>query len=154
MLLVVAWLAAALYAVVRSVCAWSATASAAWVVPLTVPGGKPEIAVPGLTPRSPVSTEEPVFVTLWPARTAKLPAVPRSTAVAAALALPGTSASTRTSTPRVKVDIAMAEAASPRLRRAVGIFKFIKVPNFVRDFREGFMAEPDIGSIVSALEPY
>jgi hypothetical protein len=112
MALVVAWLAAALYAVVKSVCACSATASAEWVVPCTIPGGKPEIAVPGLTPRSPVSTEEPVFVTLWPARTAKLPAVPRSTEVAAALALPGNSA--RTSAPTVKVDIATAEAASPR----------------------------------------
>ena len=34
----------------RSAFAWSATASAAWVVPLTVPGPKPVTAVPGLTP--------------------------------------------------------------------------------------------------------
>jgi hypothetical protein len=37
---------------------------------LTVPGGNPVTAVPGLTPRSPLITLGPVFVTVVPARTA------------------------------------------------------------------------------------
>jgi hypothetical protein len=122
-----AWPAALLYAVVRSVCAWSATASAAWMVPPTVPGGKPVIAVPGLTPRSPPSVVAPVFVTVCPPRTEKLLAVPMGTAVAAALALPGSKA--RTTAPRVRLDTAMAEAAIPRRRRTVKILNFIEAPN-------------------------
>jgi hypothetical protein len=59
-----------------SLCACSATAFAAWVVPVTVPGGKPVIAAPGLTPRFPVITLGPVLVTVEPPRTAKLWAVP------------------------------------------------------------------------------
>lgn len=70
---------ASLYAVVRSDCAPAATGSAAWIVPFTFPGGKPVTAIPGLTPRSPLIVEEPVFVTVEPARTAKLSAVPRPT---------------------------------------------------------------------------
>src|SRR6185503_1733975 len=35
--------AASLYAAVRSSCACAAAGSPAWIVPLTVPGGKPEI---------------------------------------------------------------------------------------------------------------
>jgi hypothetical protein len=50
----------------------------------TVPGGKPVIAVPGLTPRSPEITEGPVFVTVWPANTANEVAVPRPTELGAA----------------------------------------------------------------------
>src|SRR4051812_524037 len=74
-----------LYAVVTSFCAWSATASAAWIVPpLTMPGGKPVTAVPGLTPRSPVMTLGPVLVTVEPPSTAKLCAVPSDGAVCAA----------------------------------------------------------------------
>jgi hypothetical protein len=46
------------------------------MVPLTFPGGKPVIAVPGQMPRSPVTTVEPVFVTAEPPRTAKFAAVP------------------------------------------------------------------------------
>ncbi len=69
--------AISLYAVVTSLCACKATASAAWVAPFTVPGGKPVIAVPGLTPRSPVSVVGPVLVTVEPPSTAKLSAVPR-----------------------------------------------------------------------------
>jgi hypothetical protein len=54
-----------------------------WIVPpVTVPGGKPVTAVPGLTPRSPVTAVKPVLVTVVPARTAKLAAVPRGGACA------------------------------------------------------------------------
>jgi hypothetical protein len=41
------------------------------------PGGKPVIAVPGLTPMSPEMTEAPVLVTVLDANTAKDPAVPK-----------------------------------------------------------------------------
>ena len=72
--------AASLYAVVRSDWAPAATPSALCIVPLdTVPGGNPVTAVPGLTPRSPLMLLGPVLVTVVPARTAKLAAVPRST---------------------------------------------------------------------------
>ena len=79
--------AASLYAVVRSACACAATALAACTVPLiTVPGGNPVTAVPGFTPRFPLMMLGPVLVTVWPARTAKLPAVPRPTGAVAATA--------------------------------------------------------------------
>jgi hypothetical protein len=62
-----------------SVCAWRATASPLWIAPpVTSPGGKPVIASPGLTPRLPVTSVAPVLVTVEPARTAKLCAVPRT----------------------------------------------------------------------------
>ncbi len=74
---------------VRSDWAPAATASAAWITPLlTIPGGKPVTAVPGLTPTSPLMTEGPVLVTVDPARTAKLSAVPRPTVGSAAAAGP------------------------------------------------------------------
>ena len=69
--------AASLYAVMRSFCACSATASAAWIVPLTV--GAPVIDVPGETPRFPLIVVAPVFVTVVPASTPKDPAVPSPT---------------------------------------------------------------------------
>jgi len=43
----------------------------------TVPGGKPVIAEPGETPRFPLTTLDPVLVTVEPPKTAKLSAVPR-----------------------------------------------------------------------------
>jgi hypothetical protein len=46
---------------------------------MTLPGGNPVIAVPGLTPRSPVRTVAPVFVTVDPPRTANDAAVPKLT---------------------------------------------------------------------------
>jgi hypothetical protein len=49
----------------------------------TIPGGKPTIADPGLTPTSPEITEGPVFVTVDPARTAKDSAVPNPTGACA-----------------------------------------------------------------------
>ena len=78
--------AASLYAAVRSFLACKATASALWSVPLSVPGGNPVTAVPGLTPRSPLMTVGPVLVTVEPASTAKLAAVRRLTDGTAAAA--------------------------------------------------------------------
>ena len=48
----------------------------------TIPGRKPVIEDPGQTPRFPLTTDEPVLVTVEPPRTAKLAAVPRSGAMA------------------------------------------------------------------------
>ena len=92
--------AASLYAVVRSDWACKATASAAWMVPLTMPGGKPGTAVPGMTPRSPLIVVGPVLVTVWPARTPKLSAVPRPTGGCAASAALVRSARAATETTR------------------------------------------------------
>src|ERR1700733_13677839 len=76
--------AAASYAAVKSFWACSAAALAALMVPLTCPGGNPVIAVPGLSPRSPLSTVGPVFVTVDAPRTANWAAVPSGTGVVAA----------------------------------------------------------------------
>src|ERR1044071_95935 len=69
--------AAALYAVVKSACAWAAAASAIWIVPLTV--GAPVTEVPGLNPRSPLIVVAPVLVTVEAPRTANVLADPRAT---------------------------------------------------------------------------
>src|SRR5580700_1026200 len=71
--------ARALYAVVRSICAWLAAAFLLLMVPggVTLPGGKPVIEVPGETPTSPSMTLKPVLVTAEPASTAKGVALPR-----------------------------------------------------------------------------
>jgi len=50
---------------------------------MSSPGGNPVIAVPGLTPRSPVMTVGPVLVTVDAPNTAKLCAVPNDGAIAA-----------------------------------------------------------------------
>src|SRR5687768_10553399 len=71
---------------VKSNCAWAAAASVAWIVPLTVPGGNPTTAVPGATPRSPVTVVAPVLVTVVPPRTAYPAADPRGTGAWAAFA--------------------------------------------------------------------
>src|SRR3989454_1798077 len=71
--------AALLYAVVKASCAWAAAGSPAWIVPLTLPGGNPVTAVPGLSPRSPLTVVAPVLVTMEPARTANVVAAPRAT---------------------------------------------------------------------------
>lgn len=70
--------AASLYAITRSFLACSATASAVFLVAVTMPGGNPvkELALPGLRPRLPVITVGPVLVIVCPARTVKLRAVP------------------------------------------------------------------------------
>jgi hypothetical protein len=62
-----------LYKVVRSVWAWAVTESAAWIdPPITIPGGKPVTALPGLTPRLPFTiVGVAVFVTVEPPRTVK-----------------------------------------------------------------------------------
>lgn len=75
--------AALLYAVVRSSWAWAAVGSPACIEPpVTVPppGPKPVTAVPGLTPRSPVTMVGPELVTVEPASTAKVAADPSGTA--------------------------------------------------------------------------
>ncbi len=64
----------------RSLWAWVATASATYSVPLeTIPGGNPVTALPGLSPRLPEIVEEPVLVTVVPARIANVLAVPIAT---------------------------------------------------------------------------
>jgi hypothetical protein len=75
-----------LNAVVKSSWACAATASVMCLVPFTMPGGNPVTEVPGLRPRSPLMTVRPVLVTVVPARTPKLPAVPRPTGAVAATA--------------------------------------------------------------------
>jgi hypothetical protein len=49
--------------------------------PFKIPGGKPVTAVPGLTPRSPVTVVALVLVTVDPASTANPPADPSATGV-------------------------------------------------------------------------
>src|SRR5512143_1640185 len=71
--------AASLYATVRSSWAWAAAGSPRCVVPLTNPGGNPVTAVPGLSPRSPLTVVAPVLVTVEPARTENVVADPRTT---------------------------------------------------------------------------
>src|SRR5438045_3263725 len=55
--------------------------------PTTVPGGNPVTELPGDTPRLPVMTLGPVFVTVDPPRTAKLCEVPRDICASAGNAL-------------------------------------------------------------------
>ena len=73
----------ALAAVVVSVWAACAVAPPASVAPVLDPGGNPVMELPGETPKSPVSTDGPVFVTVDAPSTAKLPACPRDGAVCA-----------------------------------------------------------------------
>lgn len=82
--------AASSYARPRSALACSAMASAAWIVPVMIPGGNPVTEVPGWTPKSPVmAVVAPVLVTSVPAKTAKDAAVRRLTDVGlAAFAVP------------------------------------------------------------------
>src|SRR4051812_8109845 len=79
--------AALLNAVVRSRCAPCAVGSATWLVPFTVPGGKPDTELPGHSPRSPLSIVSPLLVTVEPARTLKFPALPKATGNSAAEAI-------------------------------------------------------------------
>src|ERR1044071_1387524 len=71
--------AASLYATVKAACAWPAAASAASIVPFTIPGGNPVTAVPGLSPRFPLTVVAPVLVTVDAPKTANVPADPRAT---------------------------------------------------------------------------
>ena len=93
---------ASMYAVVKSDWAPAATPSAEWVTPVTMPGGNPVTAVPGLTPRSPPIKLGPVLVTVVPARTPKLPAVPRFTGATAAPAVDCVAMSTDTAVPSTR----------------------------------------------------
>src|SRR5659263_729053 len=72
--------AASLYAVVRQSLALFARVSLTCMAPpVTVPGGKPVTADPGLKPRSPLRMVGPVLVTVEPARIAKPAAQSRFT---------------------------------------------------------------------------
>ena len=72
--------AASLYAVVKSPWAVAAVRSAACIAPpTTVPGGNPVTALPGLTPKFPLTIVGPVFVTVEPANAVKFPAEFRAT---------------------------------------------------------------------------
>jgi hypothetical protein len=101
-------------AAVRAIWACAPTASAAWIVPLTVPGGNPVTAVPGETPRFPVTVVPPVLVTVEPARTANGAAVPSSTGAGPAAYAIGAAASM----PRARVTNMPAESGNlaPRTR--------------------------------------
>ena len=92
---------------VTSLCACKATASAAWIVAggTTIPGGKPVTALPGLTPRSPVTMVGPVLVTVEPPKTAKLVATPSPGAVA--------------SRGRAQVFLAAAKSSATRINKVV-----------------------------------
>src|SRR5450756_3181039 len=81
--------AASLYAVTRSLLAWSATASAKCTAPFTVTLVRPVNAVPGCSPTSPLIVVGPVLVILSPARTAQLEVVPRFTGGWAAILIVG-----------------------------------------------------------------
>ena len=85
--------AAASYAAVTATWAAAAVASVWIVPPLTVPGGNPVTEEPGETPRLPVTTVPPVFVTAEPARTANGAAAPRSTGAGPAARAIGAAAS-------------------------------------------------------------
>src|SRR5437588_8517144 len=72
--------AALLYAVVRSDCAFIATASPACFVPVRVPGGNPVIEAAGHMPTSPVTLVGPTLLTTGVApKIPKLQAVPNGT---------------------------------------------------------------------------
>lgn len=116
--------AALLYAVTRSDLACRATASAECCAPLTRPGGKPLMAVPGLTPISPVMTDGPVLVIDSPARTAKASAVPRGTGVAMASAWVGVTATIAAAT--VAVSAAVSQPEMDRCRAMPRILSFIE----------------------------
>jgi hypothetical protein len=75
-----------MYAVTRSFLAPWVTASPSWLVPPNVTDPKPVSAGVGKVPTSPVIVVAPVLVIPEPARTAKLPAVPRPTGACAAYA--------------------------------------------------------------------
>src|ERR1051326_3119439 len=79
--------AASLYAVVSASCASAAVGSAMCSVPLRIAGGKPVIAMPGLTPRSPVTVLAPVLVTAEPARISNVPSPPSDEGGTATIAL-------------------------------------------------------------------
>ncbi len=68
------------------------------------------MAVPGLTPRSPLTVEDPVLVTAEPPRTAKLAAVPSGTVAGPALASRPLTATT-SATSRAAPPILLARSA-------------------------------------------
>jgi len=91
-----------------------ATLSVLWIVPFTVPGGKPVMEVPGWSPRLPLIVDGPVLVTVEPANTAKLAVVPRVTGASAAAA--GRTPAMRTTRATVS-GMVTARAQRRRMRR-------------------------------------
>ncbi len=86
-----------------------AWASATNVVPeLCVPGGNPVMDVPGESPTSPATTEDPVLVIVLPASTANGEAVARFTVAVAARATPGAKRA------RLSVEVTPKAAARPK----------------------------------------
>src|SRR5438093_744455 len=126
--------AASLYAVVRSSCAWAAAGSPAWIVPLTVPGGNPVTAVPGLSPRSPLTLVAPVLVTVEPARTANVLAAPRATGAG----------------PAAEVEVASAGVADPKAGAKAGAMAAVTA---AKGAVTGGMVKLTVGAVVSEVAP-
>ena len=102
---------------------------------LTVPGGNPVTAVPGLTPRSPEITDGPVLVTVAPASTANEVAVPNPTG-ACTDAADATGAPTIPATSPMAVMVPTASTAltprrglSPRATPVTDVTKFPRSTN-------------------------
>ena len=110
---------AVVYAVTRSVFAPWVTLSPALLVPLRVSDVTPVMDVVGNVPMSPVIVVGPVLVMPWPARTAKLSAVPRPTAVGAATALDPSAKSNPT---MARASALLPAATRECARLVVGIF--------------------------------
>ncbi len=103
-----------MYAVSASRRPLPATASAACFVPggVMTPGGKPVIALPGLTPTfRPLILDGPVLVTVDPASTPKLADVPKPT-------VGSTAAQADPAPPKVRATPMMSSATANPRRRA------------------------------------
>jgi len=151
--------AAASYAVVRSF--WADTASASvpvYCVPLSTPGPNPVTAVPGLTPRSPLMTVLPVLVTVLPARTAKVVAVPNPGAVEVSAAIdfvPTTRATNAAASTYRRIRFTAQRVTrrrneAPHLRSQVGRYRdcVIRAMNRLAFTRSAAAAGPRSGPLV------
>jgi hypothetical protein len=96
----------------------------------TAPGGNPTIAEPGATPTLRSTVVGPVLVTVEPASTPKLPAVPRGTGVATASARVGDIAITAAAI--TAVTTAVIQSDMERHRDAPRRFSVIEGPIPVR----------------------
>src|SRR5712664_1484962 len=114
-----------------------ATASPAWIVPpVTVPGGKPVTAVPGLTPKSPVMIVGPVLVTVEAPRTAKLCAEPSGGADCARARLPTFNMQITNKSLFISKLLDWISLRGPRNRLAAGSLPVPAEHQFVFKFRE------------------
>src|SRR5579883_269727 len=140
--------AASLYAVVRSDCAWPATASVSWMLPFNVIDWEPVIAVPGLRPMSPLMVVGPVLVTVEAARTAKLFAVLSPTvAWLEATAGPAASTQTRISPPPIDPRPANSRACLITSHLRVGLGnRGVGLARACFGFPEGSAPDRDSGS--------